>query len=158
MLFKKFFVTSGVGLSRTSELNAFDRALMEAGICQCNLVPVSSIIPKKARQIPLKEIEAGSITFTVLARIDGGPGKSIAAGLGWALCTDGRGRDTYGIVVEESSFGKKDGVKTNIALKLKEAVASRGMKIKSQYSKVAEISKVPKDCYGTAIVALVYAD
>jgi len=156
MLFKKFFVTSGVGLSRTSKLNAFDKALMEAGICQCNLVPVSSIIPEKAQHIPLKKIEPGSITFTVLARIDGEPGSSIAAGLGWALCTDEKGRDTYGIVVEDSSFGKKGDVKTNIALKLKEAVASRGMKIKSQHSKVVDVSKVPKDSYGSAIVALVY--
>jgi arginine decarboxylase len=156
MLFKKFFVTSGVGLSRTSELNAFDKALMKAGICQCNLVTVSSIIPEKAHQIPLKKIEPGSITFVVLARIDGGPESSIAAGLGWALCTDEDGRDTYGIVVEDSSFGKKGDVKTRIALKLKEAVASRGMKIKDQYSKVVDISKVPEDCYGSAIVALVY--
>jgi arginine decarboxylase len=158
MLFKKFFVTSGVGLSGTSELNAFDRALMEAGICQCNLIPVSSIIPEKARQTPLKKIKPGSITFTVLSRIDGEPGSSIAAGLGWALCVDEKGRDTYGIVVEDSSIGKKGGVKTNIALKLKEAVASRRMKIKGQYSKVADINKVPEDCYGSAIVALVYTD
>lgn len=158
MLFKKFFVTSGVGLSRTSGLNAFDRALMEAGICQCNLVPVSSIIPEKARQIRLKKIEAGSITFTVLARVDGGPGSSLTAGLGWALCTDSGGEDTYGIVVEDTSTGKKGGVKESITLKLKEAAEGRGMKIKEQHIKAADVDKVPKDCYGCAIVALVYAD
>ena len=40
---RKFFVTSGTALSDISEMNAFDQALVEAGIAEANLVPVSSI-------------------------------------------------------------------------------------------------------------------
>lgn len=44
----KFFLTSGVGHSGTSPLNAFDRALDRAGISGLNLVQVSSVLPYNA--------------------------------------------------------------------------------------------------------------
>jgi len=46
MVPKEFFVTSGKAFSATSELNAFDQALKNAGIAHCNLVQVTSILPK----------------------------------------------------------------------------------------------------------------
>jgi arginine decarboxylase len=60
---KRFFITSGRALSAVSKLNAFDQALMNAGIAHCNLVPVSSIIPKGSVKIDYYNIEAGAITF-----------------------------------------------------------------------------------------------
>ena len=48
---KYFFVTGGTALSPVSTLNAFDEALMKAGIAQCNLVPVSSILPADAVEV-----------------------------------------------------------------------------------------------------------
>jgi len=156
MLFKNFFVVSGVGLSKTSKLNAFDKALMAAGIAQCNIVPVSSILPKKAKQISPIEIEPGSITFAVLARAEGDEGETVSAGLGWALCTNQDGEDAYGIVVEEHGFNSEKEAKNLIELKLKEATDSRKMKIKKQDIKTASI-KVLEDHYGSAIVALIYA-
>ncbi|HDM88656.1 MAG TPA: pyruvoyl-dependent arginine decarboxylase, partial [Candidatus Bathyarchaeota archaeon] len=35
---KEFFVTGGKAIGRLSELNAFDNALKDAGIANCNLV------------------------------------------------------------------------------------------------------------------------
>jgi len=46
MIPKEFFVTSAKATSPVSELNAFDLALKNAGIAQCNIVPVSSILPE----------------------------------------------------------------------------------------------------------------
>ena len=45
MIPQRFFVTSGKAFSPISELNALDLALKNAGISQCNLVPVTSILP-----------------------------------------------------------------------------------------------------------------
>jgi len=41
-------LVSGIGSSNTSKLNAFDRALSDAGILNCNLVKISSVVPKSA--------------------------------------------------------------------------------------------------------------
>ena len=155
MIFKNFFVVSGVGLSKTSKLNAFDNALLDAGISQCNLVPVSSILPKKARQIRPIVIEPGSITFTVLARRDGNPGESISTGLGWAFCVDNDGKDTYGIVVEDEGLEGEDGIRLEIKLRLTEMVENRKMRIKEQDMKVSQI-QIPEGNYGSVIVALIY--
>ena len=45
---KEFFITSGHATSPVSDLNAFDLALMDANICEQNLVAVSSVIPDGA--------------------------------------------------------------------------------------------------------------
>ena len=64
---KKFFITVGSAVSHVSPLNAFDAALVKAGIAQCNLVPVSSIIPPDAEKVkPVHGIELGPFgTFTL---------------------------------------------------------------------------------------------
>jgi len=77
---KKFFITSGVATSSVSPLNAFDGALAQAKIDQCNLVNVSSILPADAIMVDYEEIPAGTITFAVMARMDGDPGETIGAG------------------------------------------------------------------------------
>ena len=46
----KVILTSGVGIGAT-KLNAFDNALLNAGIGNFNLSPVSSVIPPKAKII-----------------------------------------------------------------------------------------------------------
>jgi len=71
MLPKEFFITSGKAVSPVSELNAFDQALKKAGIDQCNLVPVSSILPPGCKERKWKKIPAGTITFGVIARKEG---------------------------------------------------------------------------------------
>ena len=44
----KFFTVRGSAVSKTSDLNAFDIALLKAGIGEQNLVSVSSVIPEGA--------------------------------------------------------------------------------------------------------------
>ncbi|HSV42692.1 MAG TPA: pyruvoyl-dependent arginine decarboxylase, partial [Methanomassiliicoccales archaeon] len=48
---KKFFVTSGSAVSKVSDLNAFDQALMKAKIGELNLVSVSSVLPVGAKKV-----------------------------------------------------------------------------------------------------------
>ena len=75
----RFFVTSGKGINKTSELNAFDLALLQAGIGEQNLVSVSSVLPIGVRQTERVPIARGAITHCVLARHGGGEGEVVDA-------------------------------------------------------------------------------
>jgi len=57
---KRFFVTSGKAASRVSDLNAFDEALLNAGIGEQNLVIVSSILPIGVKQTRKTSLPMGA--------------------------------------------------------------------------------------------------
>ena len=78
----KFFVTQSSGISMVSDLNAFDKALISAGIGEQNLVSVSSVIPIGAERIDICEMPMGAVTHCVLAQMRGCEGETIAAGIG----------------------------------------------------------------------------
>jgi len=144
---KKFFVVSGKASSSISELNAFDEALAKAGIAQCNLVPVSSILPKGVEQVEPFEIMPGSITYVVLAKMDGKEGETIGAGIAWAM------GEKHGIVVEDHDHDKES-VEKQLHRKLMEMAKIRGLKI-SNYEMRIESMKVD-DKYGCALAVLVF--
>lgn len=151
----KYFVVSGSGVSKTSRLNAFDRALAKAGIDQCNLVTVSSILPKDAVQIKPIEFSPGTITFCVISRMGGEEGETIGAGIGWSKCINPKNKEAFGIVAED--FGDKSPkfLERDIKQKLGEMADSRGMKLLSTKIKT-ETLKVPKGSFGSVVAALVY--
>jgi len=151
---KNFFVTSGQATSPTSPLNAFDAALTKAKISQCNIVPVSSILPPDARQVENSEITPGAITFCVLARMDGDPGETIGAGVGWSWGTAAEGT-RYGIVAEAHGYKDKESIEKELKWKLQEMARLRNMTLTSMDFK-AEYMEVPKGRYGSVVVALVY--
>jgi arginine decarboxylase len=151
---KKFFVTSGSATSPTSPLNAFDAALNKAGVGQCNLVGVSSILPPDAVEVHNSEITPGTVTFCVLARMDGDPGETIGAGIGWAwgVTPDGK---KYGIVTEAHGYKDREAIDKELKWKLQEMAKLRQMQLISIETK-PECLEVPKGRYGSTIVALVY--
>jgi arginine decarboxylase len=151
MIPKAFFITSGKAISPVSELNAFDLALKKAGIAQCNLVCVSSILPKDCKQIEHHNIDAGAVTFSVLARMDGDEGTNIGAGIAYAWAKSKR----YGLVAEAHGFMDKKAVEETLDWKIKEMAKIRGIQI-GPIEKRVEILRVPMDNYGCVISALVY--
>lgn len=103
----KMFLTRGVGVHK-DRLASFELALRSAGIEQCNLVCVSSIIPPGCKIIPreegLKILKPGQITYVVLSRNDTNePKRQIAAAIGLALPRDNNG---YGYISEYHSYGE----------------------------------------------------
>jgi len=85
---KQVFFTKGVGKHR-NRLQSFELALRKAGIEKCNLVRVSSILPPDCKIVPasrgLKQLEAGQITFVVLAEASTNePSRMVGAGIGLA--------------------------------------------------------------------------
>jgi arginine decarboxylase len=110
-LFKasKIFFTKGVGKHK-DYLQSFELALRMAGIERCNLVSVSSIFPAGCKRISkeegVKQIEAGMITFCVMARNSTNePNRLIASSIGVALPKD---ENQYGYISEHHPYGENE--------------------------------------------------
>ena len=70
-------------------LNAFDNALLAAGIGNINLVKVSSILPPEVPVIDLPKIKPGALIPTAYAAMTSEvPGETIAAAVGYAVPDD----------------------------------------------------------------------
>jgi len=106
---KEVFFTKGVGKHK-NRLQSFELALRQAGIEQCNLVCVSSILPPHCQIISkakgLGKIKPGQINFVVLAKeCANEPSRLVGAGIGMAKPADGA---HYGYISEHHGFGEKN--------------------------------------------------
>lgn len=106
---KKIFFTKGVGKHK-EKLAAFEMALRDAGIAKYNLVSVSSIFPPGCKKVSREEgvasLEAGQITFCVIARSETNePNRLVAAAIGLALPSDAH---AYGYLSEHHTFGETE--------------------------------------------------
>ena len=113
---KKLFFTKGVGTHKT-ELRSFEFALRDAGIEQCNLVHVSSILPPECKIVSrnegLKELVPGMIAFTVISRCASSePNRLVAASVGCAVPADPH---AYGYLSEHHAFGQNEKVAGDFA-------------------------------------------
>ena len=132
-------------------MNAFDKALLEAGIAQCNLMLVSSVIPPNCKERRWKRIGPGTITPAIMAKAVGGPGETIGAGLAWAWEKEGR----FGLVAEASGHYDRKALTMALESRIKEMGAVRGVEL-GEPSYRFEVMKVPQGVYGCVLVALVF--
>jgi arginine decarboxylase len=96
----KVSITSGRSEGPT-RLNAFDNALLNAGIGDVNLITVSSILPKDTEIVKLPHITEGKMVNCVLACAHSDhPGDLITAAV--AVATS----DDFGCVVEHSGVNQ----------------------------------------------------
>jgi len=151
MIPKRFFVTSGKATSPVSELNAFDLALERARIAQCNIVTVSSILPGGCKEVEPIEIPVGSITYAVLARMDGEEGTTIGAGTAYGFSSD----MSYGIVAEAHGYMDSDALEEILEWKIEEMAKIRHIRLGNITYRI-EVLRVPMDSYGCVVCALVY--
>ncbi|HXY46988.1 MAG TPA: pyruvoyl-dependent arginine decarboxylase [Thermoplasmata archaeon] len=147
----RFFVTSGKGINKTSELNAFDLALLQAGIGEQNLVSVSSVLPVGIRQVDREPMPRGAITHAVLARHGGGEGEVISAGIAYAFRTDGQG----GYVAEAHLHGTQKSLKEFLKWRMQEIAHFRGVELRRIRYRTEELS-IPMDHYGVCIAACIF--
>jgi arginine decarboxylase len=150
---KKFFITSGCAVSKVSDLNAFDTALMMAKIGEQNLVSVSSVLPVGAKQVAARDLPMGEITHCVLAQMRGGEGEMISAGIAYAFRKDGKG----GYVAEGHMHGTKKALKEVLEWKMSEMAKLRGIELRTIHYAIEEVS-VPMDHYGACIGACVFVE
>jgi len=140
-------------VSDVSASNAFDAALIRSGIGQCNLVSASSILPMDAKEIPQVNITPGTITFTVMAHVDGVFGETIGAGIGFGWLTK-ENKIKYGIVAEAHGIKDEEDIEKELRRKIKEMAKIRKLGLKDVKT-AAESIKVTKK-YGSVVAALVF--
>lgn len=101
-LAKRFFLTSGYGEAST-ELNAFDAALLEAGIGDTNLIKLSSILPPGAEEVDPYQLPKGSLVPLAYGeRISSEPGTTISASIAVGIPFDST---AAGLIMECSRVG-----------------------------------------------------
>ena len=151
---KRFFVTSGVALEAGSELNAFDLALRDAGITDCNLVGVSSIIPTGAEETGPVDIPKGAITFCVMAKMTGRSGQRLGCGLAWSWGTT-PDEERFGIVAEHHAGDLKGDIDSIVRAELMAMAEARDMVLENVHTRVESALCVGE--HGCVVAALVYA-
>jgi arginine decarboxylase len=109
-----------------TELTAFDRALMDAGIANLNFLRVSSILPADVTVVPVPTFVPGTLVPAVYARIASQtPGERIVAALGL-----GFSRGQYGVIMEYERAGTAGQAEAAVRRMVEEAMATRELPIK----------------------------
>ena len=109
-------------------LNAFDNALLVAGIGNINLIKVSSILPPEVPVIELPKIKPGALIPTAYAAVTSEtPGETVAAAVGYAVPDDPA---KNGVIMEFHGRATRAEAEAAIRGMLDEAFQVRGEAIK----------------------------
>lgn len=111
-----------------TDLNAFDNALIAAGIGHWNLVKVTSVAPAAARLVeePV-DIAAGSVVPVVLASTTSAQaGDVITACIGVGL-----GASSHGMIMEHSGVGASPEMESTVRRMLEESFMRRGLELET---------------------------
>jgi arginine decarboxylase len=147
-----YYLTTGSSEGYTT-LNAFDGALMDAGIGNTNLVKMSSICPPKCTQVDKINLPHGALVPVAYAGITSDtPGELISAGVAIAFPED---ENHAGLIMEYSAPGSKDAIEEKVRKMAEEGMKMRGKPIREIKSSAAQ-HKVDK-C-GCAFAAVVLWD
>lgn len=123
----RFKLVSGVAEGE-HRLTAFDKAILQAGVGNCNLIKVSSILPPRCRLDPdivlppaaLVPIAYGFATSDV-------PGTTISAAVAVGIPID---EDSYGVIMEHSGQTRREVVEREVSAMVEEAFAFRHLPLK----------------------------
>ena len=155
MIFKmptRYFLASGASDGYTP-LNAFDGALLQAGIGNTNIVKMSSIVPPHCKLVAPIALPPGALVPTAYAAITSDvPGEIISAGIAVALPED---ENQNGLIMEYSAKGERAKIEEIVRNMAMEGMKLRGWKIKDLKSIAIEY-KVKK--IGAALAAVVLWD
>ncbi len=121
---KAVSLVAGSGEART-ELTAFDRALMDAGIANMNFLRVTSILPAGVDLVPVQKFIPGALTPAVYARIASHtPGERIVAAIAVGIS-----RGAHGVIMEHTQRGTAAEAETAVRAMVEEAMAFRELRI-----------------------------
>jgi arginine decarboxylase len=147
-----YFLVCGASEGFTS-LNAFDGALLRAGIGDTNIVKMSSIVPPRCQLISPVPLPPGSLVPTAYASITSDvPGQIIASGVAVALPKE---TQYAGLIMEYSGRGSKAEIEEMVRQMALEGMKLRKREIKDLKSMAIE-HKVQK--VGATLAAVVLWD
>lgn len=124
-----FSLVRGSSEGRT-RLNAFDNALLNAGVGDTNLMRMSSILPAAAKQVDVKEMNLpkGGLIPLAYATIDGNtPGRLISAAIAVGIPEDD---SEPGVIMEFEDHANLDTVEGIVRQMVVDAFEYRKRKLK----------------------------
>ncbi len=137
-------------------LNAFDNALLVAGIGNINLLKVSSILPPEVPVIDLPKIKLGALIPTAYAAMTSEtPGETVAAAVGYAVPDDPA---KNGVIMEFHGVASRAEAERQISAMLDEAFQVRGEIMKEKRIFAVEHTVVRVGCALAAITLLADED
>jgi len=123
----KFFLVSGIGEGNTP-LTAFDRALLNAGIANTNLLKVTSILPPYCREVKPVRLPFGALVPVVYAlKISSTRDELITATVGVGIPVD---KSKPGLIMEYSCIGGKKEAERLLIEMIREGFENREEKLK----------------------------
>jgi arginine decarboxylase len=121
-----YFLVAGYAEGPTA-LNAFDNALMKAGVGNTNLVRMSSILPPAAKEIPLIQLPFGALVPIAYAEETGEEhGTMVSAAVALGIPDDGT---LPGVIMEHHMRGEESACREIVIEKVNAAFASRGYRM-----------------------------
>jgi len=123
----KFFLVSGTGEGNTP-LTAFDKALLNSGIADTNLLRVTSILPPSCREVKPFRLPFGAIVPVVYAsKISSTRDELITAAVGAGIPSDPA---KPGLIMEYSCIGGKKEAEKILREMIEEGFANRKERLK----------------------------
>jgi arginine decarboxylase len=130
-----YFLISGASEGFTP-LNAFDGALLQAGIGNTNIIKMSSIVPPHCQRISPIALPPGALVPAAYAALTSDvPGEIISAGIAVALPED---ENQNGLIMEYSAKGDRRKIEEIVRNMALEGMKLRGWKIKDLQTVVSE--------------------
>ncbi|MCX8093449.1 MAG: arginine decarboxylase, pyruvoyl-dependent [Candidatus Goldbacteria bacterium] len=127
----KFFLVAGHAEGITP-LNAFDAALIDAGVGNTNLIKMSSILPPNSQKIKPIKLPLGSLVpLAYASKVSSVIDEVISAGVACAVPMD---KNKNGLIMEYSAPGHKKEIEKIVRHMAEEGMKNRGYKIKTIYS------------------------
>ena len=141
------WVTTGAA-EGTTELNAFDNALLAARIGNLNLIRVSSVVPQGAELLAAPPvITPGSLVPTVYSVVHSDTaGETICAAVGLGI-----GKDSHGMIFEHHGTSR-EGTERVVGGMVEEAFARRSLPLERLVVHVAEHRVERVGCAVAAVV------
>ena len=131
MIANKYVIRVGVGVSKKgNRLPSFDKALLDAGVGNYNLVKLSSILPAHCVEAKEIDLEEGSMLPTAYATITSSQeGDFLVSCIGVGIPAN---HDNVGVIMEYSgiNISVEDGAET-IKNMVKEAFSARKWELKN---------------------------
>ena len=135
-------------------LNAFDRALMDAGCANYNLIRVSSILPGNAKLVDSIHSPEGSLLPTAYAVITASPNENIGVRLSAAIAVGiPEDKSKAGVIMEYSDYCDESIAKDKAVSMLRVAMEDRDIQLYD--IKIASASKIHEGLNYTCVLALV---
>ena len=131
----KYFMVCGCAEGFT-ELNAFDAAIINAGVGNTNLVRMSSILPPRCEEVPPVKLPQGALVpaaFSALSSDE--PGQVLTAAVSIAYPEDA---DHCGLIMEHHGYGPREEVEEKVRRMAIEGMALRGQAVREVRSLAAE--------------------